>query len=213
MNDLKYLIIDLDNTIYPESAGVFKRVDHLINRYLEEKMGFPKEEVNPLRLRYYKEYGTTLRGLMINYKIVPEDYLEYVHNINMKDLLSKDVKLNKILKSIPIEKVIFTNASKAHAENVLNTLGITDNFTHIFDIVAMDYLAKPYPETYKKLLNTLGVKGEQSLYIDDIEINLQPAKELGMRTVIVSNNGQEKKPYVDFVIKEVKEIGKVIAYS
>ena len=208
MQNLKYLIIDLDNTIYPESAGVFKKVDQKINRYLEEKMGFSREEVNPLRLRYYKEYGTTLRGLMINYKIAPEDYLEYVHNINMKELLSKDTKLDKVLKGISIEKVIFTNASKSHAENVLNTLEITDNFVRIFDIVAMDYLAKPHPVTYEKLLNTLGVKGERCLYSDDIEINLQPAKELGMKTVFVSNNGYEKKPFVDFVIKEISEIGK-----
>ena len=207
MNDLEYLIIDLDNTIYPESAGVFKRVDHLIKQYLEEKMGFPKEEVNPLRIKYYREYGTTLRGLMINYRIEPEDYLQYVHDIDMKELLSKDERLDRVLKNIPVEKVIFTNASKSHAENILNTLEISDNFTHIFDIVAMDYLAKPNPGTYKKLLTTLGVKGEKCLYIDDIEINLQPAKELGMRTAIVSSNGHEKKSYIDFVIKEIREIG------
>jgi len=209
MQNLKYLIIDLDNTIYPESAGVFKKVDQRINQYLEEKMGFAKEQVNPLRIKYYREYGTTLRGLMIHYKIDPKDYLEYVHDISLKGLLSKNEKLGSILKRISQEKVIFTNASKAHAENVLNSLDILDNFSHIFDIVDMDYMAKPHPETYKKLLNKLKVEAETCLYIDDIEINLIPAKELGMETVLVSDDGYGKKSYVDFVIREICEIGKL----
>lgn len=210
MKELKYLIIDLDNTVYPESAGVFRKVDQRINRYLEEKMGFPREEVNSLRAKYYSQYGTTLRGLMIHYKIDPNDYLEYVHDVDLNDLLSKDEKLNRILKKIPQKKVIFTNGSKAHAENVLRKLEIIDNFTNIFDIVAMDYIAKPNPQTYRKVIEKLKVEAVRCIYIDDIEKNLIPAKELGMKTVYVSNDGSDGKPHVDFVIREIAEIEKLL---
>ena len=209
MKDITYLIIDLDNTIYPESAGIFKRVDELINRYLEEKMGFAKEEVNPLRIRYYKEYGTTLRGLMVNYKINPSDYLQYVHNINLNGILTRNKNLKRILKRIKQKKVIFTNASLNHAENVLNALEIRDSFVHIFDIVAMEYIAKPHPSTYKKVLNLLKIDGKKCLYIDDIKENLLPAKELGMKTVLVSSDGHKKKLHIDFVVREICEIEKL----
>ena len=210
MKELKYLIIDLDNTVYPESAGVFRKVDQRINRCLEEKMGFPREEVNPLRAKYYSQYGTTLRGLMIHYKIDPNDYLEYVHDVDLNDLLSKNEKLNRILKKIPQKKVIFTNGSKAHAENVLRKLEIIDNFTNIFDIVAMDYIAKPNPQTYRKVIEKLKVEAVRCIYIDDIEKNIIPAKELGMKTVCVSNDGSDGKPHVDFVIREIAEIEKLL---
>ena len=206
MKNLKYLIIDLDNTVYPESSGVFSKVNHRINCYLEEKMGFPHEEVNPLRVKYFSQYGTTLRGLMIHYEIDPKDYLDYVHDVDLNGLLSKNEKLNRILKEIPQEKIIFTNGSKAHAENVLKKLEILENFTLIFDIVAMDYMAKPHPQTYIKVLEKLNAEAERCLYIDDIEKNLIPAKELGMKTVLVSDDGHNGKPYADFIIREIAEI-------
>ena len=60
---VKYMIFDLDNTLYPREIGLFKLVDRRIHDYMKIKLGMDDELIGLLRLRYRDEYGSTLGGV------------------------------------------------------------------------------------------------------------------------------------------------------
>lgn len=211
---LKYILFDLDETLYPTRSGLMAEIGRLMSRYMEERLGMSPTEVPALREFYYRTYGTTMRGLQIHHGIDPEDYLAYVHKVPLEDYIGPNGELNRVLAEIEAEKVVFTNASAEHARHVLAILGVERHFNCIIDVRALGYMSKPNPEAYRRALEILGVEGDECLIIDDRVRNLAPAKELGMITVLVGNDRaasrQDPSQDVDFVIGEVAEIGEVM---
>ncbi len=197
---MRYVIFDLDNTLYPKEIGLFRLVDQRINEYMRTKLYADHYTVESLRLKYMDEYGTTLGGLMVHHNIDPDDYLMFVHDVDLEGLLTISPELSDLLERISIDKVIFTNGSSNHARRVLKFLGVDGYFSRIFDIRFMDYLAKPNPRSYEKLLDALGVKGEECLMVEDLARNLLPAKQLGMITVLI---GKERTTDSDFIIEDI----------
>jgi putative hydrolase of the HAD superfamily len=204
---LKYLLFDLDETLYPSRSGLMAGIGELMSRYMEERLDMPPTEVPTLREHYYRVYGTTMRGLQIHHGIDPEDYLAYVHDLPLEDYIGPNDELDRVLAEIETEKVVFTNASAEHARGVLKVLGIGRHFSRIIDVRALGYIAKPDPAAYRRALAILGATGDECLLVDDRARNLSPAKELGMITVLV---GSEKTADVDFAIGDVTEIGAVV---
>jgi putative hydrolase of the HAD superfamily len=204
---LKYVLFDLDETLYPSRSGLMAAISELMSRYMEERLDMPPSEIPALREHYYHVYGTTMRGLQIHHGIVPEDYLAYVHDLPLENYIGPNDELDRVLAEIEAEKVVFTNASAEHARRVLKVLGIERHFNCIIDVRALGFLSKPNPEAYRRALAILDAAGDECLIVDDRARNLLPAKELGMTTVLV---GSEKTADVDFVIGEVTEIGEVV---
>jgi putative hydrolase of the HAD superfamily len=188
----------------------------LMSRYMEERLGMPPTEVLTLRKHYYHTYGTTMRGLQLHHGTDPEDYLAYVHDIPLENYIGPNDELDRVLAEIETEKTIFTNASAEHARRVLAILGIERHFSRIIDVRATGYIAKPDPVAYQRALAISGAEGDECLLVDDRVPNLTPAKELGMITVLVSEDetGSQQNPSqgVDFVIGEVAEIGEVMRH-
>ena len=211
---LKYILFDLDETLYPSRSGLMAEIGELMSRFMEERLDMPPSEVPTLREHYYRVYGTTMRGLQIHHGIDPEDYLAYVHDLPLEDYIGPNDELDRVLAEIETEKTIFTNASAEHARRVLAILGIERHFDRIIDVRAMGYMSKPAPEAYQRALEILGVAGDECLLVDDRARNLAPAKELGMITVLVSNEKattrQDPSQDADFVIGEVAEIEEVM---
>ena len=211
---LKYLFFDLDETLYPSRSGLMAGMGKLMSRFMEERLDMPPSEVPTLREHYYHVYGTTMRGLQIHHGIDPEDYLAYVHDIPLEDYIGPNDELDRALAEIETKKVIFTNASAEHARRVLAILGIERHFSRIIDVRALSYISKPFPEAYQRALEILGAEGHECLLVDDRIRNLAPAKELGMTTVLVSEDatGPQQNPSLnaDFIIGEAAEIGKVM---
>jgi putative hydrolase of the HAD superfamily len=204
---LRYLLFDLDETLYPSRSGLMAGIGELMSRYMEERLDMPPTEVPTLREHYYRVYGTTMRGLQIHHGIDPEDYLAYVHDLPLEDYIGPNDELDRVLAEIETEKVVFTNASAEHARGVLKVLGVERHFSRIIDVRALGYIAKPDPAAYRRALAILGAAGDECLLVDDRARNLSPAKELGMITVLV---GSEKTADVDFAIGDVTEIGAVV---
>jgi putative hydrolase of the HAD superfamily len=205
---IKYLIFDLDETLYPKEAGLMKVIVERMNRYMELKLGMERGLVKRLRRNYYERYGTTMRGLQIHHGVDPQDYLTYVHNVPVKDYISPNEALEEALSEIEAEKVIFTNASEEHALRVLRALGIEHHFSRIVDIRALGYACKPEQEAYKRLLEILDAEGGECIIVDDSARNLHPAKELGMITVLV---GADSEKGIDFTIEEAADVGEVFS--
>ena len=207
---LKCILFDVDNTLYPRSLGIFDRVVERIRNYMEVRMGFEKNLARELRQEYVKKYGSTLRGLMIHQNIDPQDYLEYVHDVGVEEKLCPNSSLASLLQSIPLEKAIFTSGHRPHAQKVLRCLGVEQYFPRVFDITFTHYIPKPNPEPYQQVLEVLGVAGHECMMIEDLPANLQPAKELGMITVLVDPNFGSMDGFVDYEIADILEMGKLL---
>jgi putative hydrolase of the HAD superfamily len=203
------LLFDLDNTLYSPERELFSLIDVRINRYMNEVVGIPTTEVDGLRRRYWAEYGVTLQGLIRHYQIDPEDYLDYVHDVDVSSRLDPDTELRQILTQLPQRKAVFTNGSIGHADRVLNRLGLRDQFENIFDIRVANYLPKPFAAPYHKVLEQLGVQGKDCTMIEDSVENLKTAKQLRMKTVLVGSGPQPD--FVDVRISKAAHIPQALA--
>ncbi len=203
------LLFDLDNTLYSPERELFSLIDVRINRYMNEVVGIPTTEVDGLRRRYWAEYGVTLQGLIRHYQVDPEDYLDYVHDVDVSSRLDPDDELRQVLTQLPQRKAVFTNGSTDHADRVLNRLGLRDQFETIFDIRVANYLPKPFSAPYHNVLGHLGVQGKDCTMIEDSVENLKTAKQLGMKTVLVGSGPQPD--FVDVRIPKAAHIPQALS--
>jgi putative hydrolase of the HAD superfamily len=199
------LFFDLDATLYAPQNGLWDEIRIRIFQYMQEVVGIPKDQVPETRDRYWKTYGTTLEGLRRHHQVDPDDYLTYVHNIPLDQYLADDPQLRNLLKSLPQDLWVFTNADHRHASAVLHKLGIFDLFQGIVDLIAMDFRIKPQPESYRIALKMAGgADPVKSILFDDLQANLAGAKSAGMTTVLVGEN--KPSDQFDFRLASIYDI-------
>ena len=177
-------IFDLDNTLYPASCRLFDQVQQRMTEYICVRLAVTPDEAAELRRVYFREHGTTLRGLMTVNRIDPHEFLAFVHDIDL-DGVPPDPALAAALRQLGGQKIVHTNGSVRHAERLLDHLGLSDAFSGIVDIVAADFDPKPALVGYNLLLQRHRVVPHTALMIEDIARNLAPAAELGMTTAWV----------------------------
>ena len=187
LKKIKYWLFDLDNTLYSGDTKVFDQVDKKMTFFISDKLNVSTEEAKKIQKNYFNEYNTTLNGMIKNHKIDAEEFLEFVHDVDL-NFLKKDLDLHKALTNLVGKKYIFTNGSKAHASNVTKKIGIENLFDGVFDIVESDFIPKPSIEPYKKIIQKYGIDPKYCVFIEDIARNLKPAYELGMKTVWIKND-------------------------
>ena len=204
----KYILFDLDDTLYPRAAGLLNAIGERIIQYMTHKVGIPADDVPFKKREYYQQYGTSLQGLMREYDVDPVEYLHYVHDVNPADYFGISPPLDNMLYEIPLRKVIFTNADTAHTHRVLKTLGVGHHFDSIFDVQVRNYLSKPDPKAYHHVLETLNVNGENCIMVEDRASNLLPAKDLGMTTILVDSD--RKSLGIDYAVPTVFHVGKIL---
>jgi len=196
------LLIDLDGTLYPNENGMWNAIADRMEKFMHEVLHLPMEVIPTMRQEYFLKYGTTLKGLQENYSIDQYEYLDYVHDIPLEKFLKPDDQLRTILENIPIKKWIFTNSDRAHSERVLNVLGLQGLFENIIDVVSLNFYNKPNPIVYTRALEITGnIQPSQSMFFEDTPRNLIPAKQLGMRTVLVGNkpHGEEAEFHIQTI--------------
>lgn len=204
---IKYILFDLDDTLYKTSAGLMQQISQRMNDYMITRLGIPETDVARVRLDYWEQYGTTLRGLYIERHIDPQAFLDYVHDIPIAEFLNADAQLDALLEKLPGRKFIFTNAPENHARRVLAALGIERHFERIFDINFIRYESKPAASAYERVLAALGARGDECLMIDDSARNLAPARALGMRTVWLDGKGvEEPHQAAEAIIRAIYEV-------
>jgi putative hydrolase of the HAD superfamily len=206
---IKTLLVDLDDTVYPADSGLWELIKHRISLYMHEKLKMDWETIPQLRSSYYKNYGTTMRGLLADYDIDKEEYLNFVHDVPLTEYITRDSELRKILLRLPQRKIIFTNADTAHAERVLEALGITDCFEKIVDIMAVYPYCKPLPVAFQIAMEHAGEKEpRRCAFLDDSITNLSAARQLGFYTVRVGSD--EPSDHYDTGILRLRDICKVL---
>jgi putative hydrolase of the HAD superfamily len=183
----RFLLCDLDNTLYPPDSGVMPAVGRRMLRYIVERVDLPPDEAEQLKLQYFHEYGTTMRGLILHHGIDPEDYLAFVHDVPLEGYIGPNPDLDTMLAGIPLRKAVFTNADREHAIRVLDLLGVRHHFERIADVRDFGFNSKPHPSAYQCTLDVLDARPDECMMVDDSAENLAPAKALGMLTVLVGD--------------------------
>jgi putative hydrolase of the HAD superfamily len=205
---MEIILFDLDNTLYSAGQDLCNLVGRRITRYMVEVAGIPLGDVDDLRHSYWKRYGLTMLGLVRHHGVDPEDYLSYVHDVDIGGILRPDPELCRALQSLPLRRAVFTNSTMDHSKRVLNALELDGVFEEIFDIRVAGYLPKPCPEPYHAVLDRLGISASRCIMVEDSPDNLKTAKDLGMGTILVGQ--KTSAPWIDVAVQEAVEVPQVL---
>lgn len=187
LTEIDTWVFDLDNTLYPASCRLFDQVEQRMGLYVQQLLNLSPVDARALQKQYFRDHTTTLRGLMIHHGVEPGDFMDFVHKIDVSGVQA-DARLDAALAALPGRKVIFTNGSTKHAENVLGRLGIGAHFDGVFDIADANFIPKPDHASYRAMVERFGIVPARAAMFDDMPRNLQPAAELGMSTVWIQTH-------------------------
>lgn len=209
-------IFDLDNTLYSADSGIFQQVHKLMGEFISKNLKMDMVEAKKLQSKYYKQHGTTLRGLMDNHGVEPDYFLDEVHKLDYSIVGPNEI-LNKELEKIQGRKIIYTNANKKHVVDVLERINLTNFFDEIFDIKMANYIPKPEIRPYEQIIDIFNINPSSSAMFDDIAKNLVPAKKVGFTPVWVdagyenfSDDIQASKDYLDYSTRNLSSFLKDI---
>jgi putative hydrolase of the HAD superfamily len=204
-------IFDLDNTLYPASCRLFDQIDVRMGQFIADLLKVDRVEARRIQKDYFFRHGTTLRGLMVEHSIDPDAFLDFVHDIDHSPVPA-NAALAAALEGLAGRKLIFTNGTVAHAERVMQRLGVDTHFHGVFDIVHSDYIPKPARVPYEKFIARHAIDPARAAMFEDIARNLEVPAALGMTTVLVRdaanvdgslinqlNGDAEGAPYVHHV--------------
>jgi len=177
-------VFDLDNTLYPHHLNLWQQVDERIRDYISTFLKVAKEDAFRIQKDYYKRYGTSMRGLMIEHGMHPDDFLDYVHRIDHSPI-EPNPALGAALERLAGRKLILTNGTRKHADAVMRRLAVHEHFEDVFDIVAAELAPKPMAQTYDRFLARHGVDPRKAAMFEDLARNLAIPHALGMTTVLV----------------------------
>ena len=194
LKEMKYLLLDLDWVCYGSHNGyplekVFGLVSKRMTLFIQEKLGLDEKKAKELQTNYFYKYNTSLNGLMLHHNVIGDEFLKYVHDIDIS-FMKEDKILRSELENLDMEKFIFTNGSAEHAQNILTRLGIYDLFgkEKVFDIKDAGYVPKPEAQTFDLMVKKFGINPKETIYIEDIAKNLSIGFERGCTTVWLIND-------------------------
>ena len=180
-------VFDLDNTLYSPASRLFDQIDIRIRDFIAGFLKLDPDEAYRIQKLYFREHGTTMRGLMNRHDMEPGPFLDHVHDIDLS-AIPPDPVLDHALGRISGRKIVFTNADNRHAERIMDKIGISHHFEGVFDIIETDYIPKPEPQVYAQLVKTFALNPETTVMVEDMARNLIPAHAMGMTTVWVQND-------------------------
>ena len=194
LKEMKYLLLDLDGVCYGSHNGyplekVFGLVSKRMTLFIQEKIGLDEKKAKELQTNYFYKYNTSLNGLMLHHNVIGDEFLKYVHDIDIS-FMKEDKIMRNELENLNMEKFIFTNGSAEHAQNILTRLGIYDLFgkEKVFDIKDAGYVPKPEAQTFDLMVKKFGINPKETIYIEDIAKNLSIGFERGCTTVWLMND-------------------------
>ena len=202
-------IFDLDNTLYSADSGIFQQVHKLMGKFIKNYLNIETKKANELQRKYYKEHGTTLRGMMDNHGVDPDYFLSEVHKLDYS-IVGSNNKLNMELKKLNGKKIIYTNANMEHVLNVLERIELSNCFDHVFDIKMANYIPKPQLTPYNHIVKKFDLNPSKSAMFDDIAKNLVPAKNVGFSSVWIDHGYENftddiknSEKYLDYKTKDL----------
>ena len=201
-------IFDLDNCLYPASAGLFSLIDERMGAYIQRLLDCDPQEARRVQKAHFHAHGTTLAGLMKEHGVDPHDFLEDVHAIPL-ERIQCDERLARGLERLPGRRFVFTNGDAPYAQRVLQAIGVHGHFHDLHDIHASELRPKPDPYGYALLCARFSIDPTRAVLVEDMVQNLKPAKALGMTTIWVDNGSERGNHGYDesFVDERIGDVG------
>lgn len=129
--------------------------------------------------------------------MTPEEFLNYVYNLDYSNV-EEDNELIRLLGDLPHQKVIFTNATRKYAEELLGRMGVLHFFDAIVDIYDTKFESKPNESAFSHVMSSWkDIAYEDAVLIDDRWQNLKTASELGMGTILCRGVHEEHHSFPD----------------
>jgi putative hydrolase of the HAD superfamily len=205
---LKYLLFDLDNTLYSSRLGLEDKVRRRIQEFSAAFLGISPEAAWCQRMNR-QCYGTNLEWLMNEKGFTDADaYFAAAHPPDEADSLGPDPELGAFLAGLPLPKAILTNSPREHADLILGKLGIAGLFTHVFDVRQSGFKGKPHPDVYRRALGILGVEAAETLFIDDHPSYVEGFIALGGRGLLLDEDGVHH----DYPHPKIGELRELVKY-
>ena len=204
-------VFDLDNTLYSAESGIFQQVHELMGKFVSNKLKIDLDSAKKIQKKYFIKHGTTLKGLMDNHGVEPDEFLDYVHKLDYS-IIHPNNDLNKEISKLQGRKIIYTNANRQHVNEILLRLDLTNIFDGIFDIKMANYIPKPEINAYKDFIKRFNINPKTTIMFDDIAKNLVPAKNVGFKSVWIdlgieniSDDIKNSKQFLDFETKDLSK--------
>jgi putative hydrolase of the HAD superfamily len=223
-------LFDLDNTLHDASHAIFPAISANMNTFIARVLGdgttpATQEQVDAARLGYWKRYGATLLGMIRHHQVCADEFLRDTHDIGaLREMVRAEKGLARLLRRLPGEKILLTNAPTRYSTDVVRHLRLHRHFTHHIAIENMhvhrQLRPKPSKLMLRRLLRRHGVSADRCILVEDTLDNLRSARELGIRTVWVTQYlrmsdpiGRARLPkmlkrpgYVDVKVKSVRQL-------
>lgn len=183
--DRRVWVFDLDNTLYPPRARLFDQIEVRMTRYVMDALGVTRVEADRLRQQYWREFGTTLAGLMAMHDLDPGPYLTDVHDICL-GALDRDPALHAAIAHLPGRRLVYTNGSAPYAERVLAARGLEGLFDAVYGVEHAAYRPKPTHDAFAAIIARDGLAPDAAVMFEDDPRNLAVPHALGMGTVHVA---------------------------
>jgi putative hydrolase of the HAD superfamily len=190
---VEHWIFDLDNTLYPPECALFDQIEIKMTDYVMRELGVGKDRANFLRDQYWREYGTTLSGMMREHNVDPMPYLTEVHEISL-DHVPQDLVLRAHISALPGRKIVYTNGSQFHADRVLMARGLTGIFDAVYGIEHSEFHPKPGKLAFDAIIRRDGLVPHRAAMFEDDPRNLEIPHQLGMQTIHVGPI--DARPYI-----------------
>ena len=208
-NRIDTWIFDLDNTLYSADSGIFQQVHELMGKFVSNHLKIEINEAKKIQKKYYKQHGTTLRGMMDNHGVDPDYFLSEVHKLDYS-IVTSNKELNDQLNKLNGKKIIYTNANMQHTLDVLERIELANFFDEIFDIKMADYIPKPEITPYQQIIKKYNLKPNSCAMFDDIAKNLVPAKKVGFTSIWIdagyenfSDDIKSSKKFLDYTTTDL----------
>jgi putative hydrolase of the HAD superfamily len=198
-------VFDLDNTLYSANLGLLRAIEERICLFVQTELTLARDDAWKLQKDYYREFGTTLSGLIARHGIDPERYLAFVNDVELT--LAPDPHLTAGLARLPGRRIVFTSNCGRHAERVLALLGIAHLFDDILDLRTTAFAAKPTRAAYDAVLHRGAFDPRRAAMFDDMAVNLEIPASLGMTTVWLRNapSGAARPDYIHFETDDLSD--------
>jgi len=198
-------VFDMDNTLYPPELRLFDQVSARITGFVMRELRLEQAEADALRARYFRDYGTTLAGLMAVHGLDPDPYLAEVHAIDLSGV-APDARLAGAIAALPGRKVIYTNGSRAHGLNIAQALGLASCFAAFYGVEDAEYVVKPHRPAFEAVFARDGLDPRRAAMVEDDQRNLRVPAEMGMHAIWRPVSADEARaPHVHHVAPDLAD--------
>lgn len=183
-------VFDLDNTLYPADTAVMSQVEQRMTLYVMRLLDLDRENARRVQKTYWREYGTTLNGLMSNHDVDMGDFLDFVHDVD-HSVITPNPELAGHVAALEGKRVVFTNGSRKHAEKVIDRLGLNGLFDDLYDIEAAQFLPKPHRASFERFTRHFDITPHSAVMFEDSPANLETAADMGFTTVLIRASAED----------------------